>query len=156
MPKPIRYSLVSMLGVGLVATWQAFNVGVESGAEQAFQENSTSAAEPDFVGHWEGSIAGVITLVFHITESDGTYYSTLDVPQQDLAGRVMDSTTIDGTKLRITFDLIGGVFAGEMLDDGTIAGTWRQAHGGDPFALNLRQRGSESLAPAEAPGRVPG
>lgn len=98
----------------------------------------------DFVGDWEGLIAGQLTMIFHITETEGELSATLDVPQQNTTGLPMDSVTVDGTTVRMTLDIVGGAYEGTLQEDGTIAGTWTQTAAPQPQELNLARQGDDS------------
>jgi len=105
---------------------------------------AVTSAPDDFVGDWEGLIAGQLTMVFHITQEDGAFSATLDVPQQNTAGLAMDSVTFEGETVRMTLDMIGGVYEGTLQDDGTIEGEWTQTAAPQPQVLNLSRQTDES------------
>ena len=102
------------------------------------------SAQEEVVGDWDGMIAGQLQMIFHITATDGALAATLDVPMQNAAGLPMDSVTFDGTKLRLTMDMIGGVYEGTLLEDGTIEGQWSQTAAPQPQALNLKRMADDS------------
>lgn len=105
---------------------------------------SPAAAQDGIVGTWEGLIAGQLTMIFHITEEDGSLSATLDVPQQNTTGLPMDTVTFDGTQVRMTLDLVGGVYEGTLQEDGTVAGQWTQTAAPQPQTLDLTRRAEDS------------
>ena len=98
------------------------------------------SAQAEFVGDWKGLIAGQLTMVFHIVETDGELSATLDVPQQNAAGVPMSAVTVDGTSLVMTLDSVGGKYTGELMDDGSIEGQWTQTGAPQPQSLNLSRQ----------------
>lgn len=101
-------------------------------------------AQDDITGSWEGLIAGQLTMIFNIAEADGVLSATLDVPAQNAADLPLDSITWDGASLRMTLDMVGGVYEGTLQDDGTIAGQWNQTGATEPQDLNLARKSDES------------
>ena len=104
----------------------------------------TATAQESIEGSWSGTLGGQIELVFNVAATDDGYSSTLDVPVQNLKDHPMASTTFDGTNLRIEFAEVGGVYEGELQEDGTIAGTWVQTAAPNPQPLNLTRQADES------------
>lgn len=93
----------------------------------------------DFTGDWKGAISvqGVsLELIFHITEADGTYSSTLDVPMQGATGIPIDKTEVDENLLNITSNAMQATFTGSLAAD-SIVGTFKQA--GMDFPLTLKK-----------------
>ncbi len=91
----------------------------------------------NFSGDWKGAISvqGIsLELIFHITESDGAYSTTLDVPMQGAAGVPVEKTEISGNQITLTMAALGANFEGTLTDN-TIAGTFKQM--GQDFPLNL-------------------
>lgn len=89
-------------------------------------------------GSWRGTLdMGVqkLRLVFNITETDGsTYESTMDSPDQGVAGIPVGTTSFDGRIVRISDDTMGLSYEGE-LGDGIINGTFMQGGLNIPLAL---------------------
>ncbi len=82
----------------------------------------------NFVGDWKGAISvqGVnLELIFHISETDGQYTSTLDVPMQGASGVPVDKTEVNGNQLNINIAAIGATYEGK-LEESTITGTFKQ------------------------------
>lgn len=91
----------------------------------------------NFLGDWKGSISiqGVsLELIFRITESNGIYASTLDVPMQGASGIAVDKTEIVGDELKIAITAIGASYAGKLQDE-KIAGVFKQMGAELPLEL---------------------
>ena len=90
-------------------------------------------------GSWLGKLKtqGVeLRLVFNISKaSDNTLKSTLDSPDQGAKGIPLGKTTWDGKSLNIEAANMAASFAGSMINDSTIDGTWTQAGVGYPIKM---------------------
>lgn len=90
-----------------------------------------------FVGDWKGAISmqgTSLELVFHISEQDGVYTSTLDVPMQGATGIPVDKTEITGDELKITIAAIGASYEGTLTDN-KLSGTFKQMGAELPLEL---------------------
>lgn len=99
----------------------------------------TNINAQNVAGDWKGalSVQGVnLDLIFHITEKDGVYASTLDVPLQNAMGLPIEKTEVNGKEVKITASAIGAVYTG-TLDAESITGTFNQA--GMSFPLILKK-----------------
>lgn len=92
-----------------------------------------------FAGDWKGAISvqGIeLELIFHITEDNGTYATTLDVPMQGATGIPVEKTEVDGSKLSLAMTALQATFEG-TLNAESIEGTFKQM--GQDFPLNLKR-----------------
>jgi dipeptidyl aminopeptidase/acylaminoacyl peptidase len=88
-------------------------------------------------GDWKGTleVQGMqLELIFHISETDGVYSATLDVPLQGAAGLPFEITTFTGKQLTISSAQMGMMYTG-TLEGVTITGNFKQA--GMEFPLIL-------------------
>ncbi|MFA6831365.1 MAG: S9 family peptidase [Bacteroidaceae bacterium] len=98
----------------------------------------TTIDAQNFAADWKGTIAVNGTnmeLIFHITEQDGNYTSTMDVPLQKAMGIPMDKTEVTGNELKINASSMGISYSGVMQSD-SISGTFVQAGMNLPLVLN--------------------
>lgn len=92
-----------------------------------------------FAGDWKGAISvqGIeLELVFHITEDNGSYTTTLDVPMQGATGIPVEKTEVDGNKLSLGMTALQATFEG-TLNTENIEGTFKQM--GMDFPLILKK-----------------
>jgi hypothetical protein len=95
------------------------------------------------VGTWEGSSTlptpdgGEVTLriAFHLKATEDGYTSTMDSPDQNAFDLPTTSTTFTEKKLVIKKDDIMFEYAGTLVDDKNVNGSFTQA--GMEFELNL-------------------
>ena len=81
-----------------------------------------------FAGDWKGAISvqGMkLELIFHITEDNGLYTTTLDVPMQGATGIPVDKTEVTGSKLEFTMSAMGATYEGTLTAD-SISGIFKQ------------------------------
>ncbi len=106
---------------------------------------SVRAAERDPVGHWQGSLQGMVRLVLHVERrDDGSLAGTLDSPDQGAMGLRLDSLAFAGDSLRCSLHAAGGGYAARMNATGdTLHGTWSQLGQSMPLVL------ARTSAPAE-------
>lgn len=101
---------------------------------------SSVAAAQDIAGMWHGELnlpAGTLRLVFHIEcREAGMYVSTLDSPDQGVAGIRTASTTFRDSLLEIRIPAINALYRGKYGKGDSITGTFTQ---GMPFALCLKK-----------------
>jgi uncharacterized protein len=95
----------------------------------------------DATGSWLGSIrTGAIELriVFNISlASADSLIATLDSPDQGAKNIKLGKVTLEGSKIEIAAPGIAGMYNGEMKNDSTMDGTWKQA--GQSFPLNMKK-----------------
>ena len=90
-------------------------------------------------GDWKGTlnVQGMeMELIFHITETDGAYSATLDVPLQGAAGINIETVAFDGDQVTISSAMLQASYKGTLAGE-TIEGTFEQA--GMSFPLNLEK-----------------
>lgn len=88
-------------------------------------------------GDWKGklSIQGFeLELVFHITETDGSYTTTMDVPAQGATGIPTEETKFENNKVKIAAAALQMTYEGTLNGD-EITGEFAQA--GTTLPLNL-------------------
>ena len=106
---------------------------------------SFQAWSQDAVGSWKGTLTVQGTempLLFHVTQTDGVYTSTMDSPTQSATDIPMDETTFANKELTIQFKQAGIKYVGQL--EGTkISGIFFQ--GGMEFPLLLEK--SEKTIP---------
>ncbi len=91
-----------------------------------------------FVGDWKGAISvqGIeLELIFHITEDNGTYATTLDIPMQGAAGIPVEKIEVDGSKLSLDMAALQATYEG-TLNAESIEGTFKQMGQEFPLTLN--------------------
>lgn len=103
-------------------------------------------------GTWEGALkfpAQTVRFVLHISGTDDHLTTTFDSPDQGAWGFKVDSITLSGPVL--TFIVRRGdiAFAGNLMSDGTIVGTFTQHGTGIPLVL-ARSAGVSHTAPETA------
>ena len=95
----------------------------------------------DISGDWQGPLMtpmGELRLVVHCTKQpDGTYKGIMDSPDQAMMGAVLDTITLDGSKVHFTLNVAKGVFDGSLKGNGSISGTWVQGTGSQKMPLTL-------------------
>lgn len=82
-----------------------------------------------FQGDWKGEIdvQGMkLEIIFHITEDNGTYTSTMDVPMQGAAGLPVDKTEVSGQEITLSLSSFQIKYSGTLAGD-TISGNFEQA-----------------------------
>ena len=95
------------------------------------------SANAQITGDWKGalSVGGMsMELVIHITESDGTYSATLDVPMQGAAGINIETVKFESGQLLLSSSLLSLSYKGTLVGE-TIEGTFEQ--GGMSLPLNF-------------------
>jgi pimeloyl-ACP methyl ester carboxylesterase len=100
---------------------------------------ASSVLGQDITGQWNGllNVQGMkLRLVFHITQTDQGYSSTMDSPDQGAAGIPMSSTVFENPKLTLKMVNAAIEYEGE-LKDGQITGTFKQQ--GMSFPMDLKR-----------------
>lgn len=87
------------------------------------------SAHAQLAGDWKGEIdvQGMkLEIIFHITEDNGTYTSTMDVPMQGAAGLPVDKTEVSGQEITLSLSSFQIKYSGTLAGD-TINGNFEQA-----------------------------
>lgn len=109
------------------------------------------ASAQDISGTWKGalSVQGMeLPLAFNISESDGTYTTTLDSPKQAAFGIPMDTTTFEDNKLTISQNQMGMEYTA-TLTDGIFKGTFKQSGQVFPLDLTKGEKEVKKIKPQE-------
>ncbi|MDR0542597.1 MAG: S9 family peptidase, partial [Dysgonamonadaceae bacterium] len=80
-------------------------------------------------GDWKGtlSVQGInLEIIFHISETDGTYSTTMDIPLQGATGIQVETTQFAGNELTVSSAQFGLSYKG-TLDGETITGNFSQS-----------------------------
>lgn len=97
----------------------------------------------DITGNWNGilNIQGTkLRLVFHVTQSEKGYHSTMDSPDQGAIGIPVTSTSFENSVLKIEIPSAKIQYKGTLNKENIFAGTFIQA--GKSFPLNLKKKKS--------------
>lgn len=97
----------------------------------------TSLNAQNFIGDWKGqlSVQGMqMEVIFHISEKDNQFMTTLDVPMQGAAGIPLDKTEVNGADITIAASKMGINFKGQLKEK-TIEGVFKQAGMDLPLTL---------------------
>ncbi|HTW58454.1 MAG TPA: hypothetical protein VMD99_09995 [Terriglobales bacterium] len=101
------------------------------------------AGAQDITGDWQGTWTtgmGELRLVLHITKAaDGTLKATIDSPDQAMGGAPLDSISIEGSKVRFTFNIAKGTFEGNLKGNGSISGNWIQGTPPNKYPLTFNK-----------------
>ncbi len=111
----------------------------------------TLAGKP-FVGIWQGTLSPPqgegLRLLFHIKSNlDGTYFATLDSPDQGATGIPARAVSTDKKAIRINVATIGAEFIGSLQADGSIDGKWIQRGISLPLAFKRVEKAVEVVRP---------
>jgi len=90
------------------------------------------------LGDWKGSlnVQGMeLELIFHITENDGAYSATMDVPMQGATGIGIETVTFDNNQVTLSSSTMQATFKG-TIEGETIDGTFEQAGMSFPLVLS--------------------
>lgn len=94
----------------------------------------------DADGDWEGTLAGQLRLVLHVTTYDDGVSGTLDSPDQGALGMPITSITRNGSSVQFELRQIAGGFAGTLSADlTTLTGTWTQLGNSTPLVFNRKK-----------------
>lgn len=102
-----------------------------------------------FIGTWEGKLnVGIeLRIVFHIKQqTDGSFKSTADSPDQSAYGLKCDTTILSGNELTIQMLDLGASYTGKMIDDSTMEGFFTQ-RAEFPLALKKVEKITERKRP---------
>jgi hypothetical protein len=86
-----------------------------------------TAQAQDITGDWLGMLPrgqGVLRIVMHITKTDGSLKAVLDSPDQNMAGLVADSVSLDGNKLKWSASVAKITYEGTVKGGNSINGNW--------------------------------
>lgn len=100
---------------------------------------SIMTVNAQIVGDWKGklSVQGFeLELIFHITETNGTYATTMDIPMQGAMGIPTEATTFENNAVKINIPAAQMTYEGTLSGD-NIAGTMNM--GGQAIPLNLER-----------------
>jgi dipeptidyl aminopeptidase/acylaminoacyl peptidase len=115
----------------------------------------TTTVKAQITGDWKGTldVQGMqLEVIFHITEANGAYAATLDVPLQGAAGFPVESTTFADNQLTLAASQLGLSYKG-TLEGETITGSFSQSGLELPLVLNKFESklpGDPSLVSSEA------
>lgn len=111
------------------------------------------ASAAGIMGSWQGSLVvpgGSLRVVFNITEnSDKTFTATMDSPDQNAKGIPVDEVKLSGDSVMLKASSIGGSYAGKLVSDSAMDGTWTQSGGAFPLALTRLTKPIEINRPQE-------
>lgn len=112
-------------------------------------------ANAQIAGDWKGklSVQGFeLEMIFHITETDGVYTTTMDVPAQGASGIPTDKTEFENNQLKLSAPMLQMKYEGTLNGD-EITGNFAQAGSTLPLTLvrfENKQPGDPSLPSSEA------
>ena len=89
-------------------------------------------------GTWQGVLSlptQTVRFVLHITGDDNHLEATDDAPDQAVWGTKIDSITLSGPVLTFEINQVAVKFVGNLMSDGTIAGTYTQRGAAFPLLL---------------------
>jgi len=94
-------------------------------------------AERDPVGHWQGSLQGMLRIVVHVERTaEGALRGTMDSPDQGAMGLALDSLVVTEDSLRFELRRVRGGYAARWDATGdTLVGSWNQSGMSLPLAL---------------------
>lgn len=121
----------------------------------SFLLSNTIAQQKDLSGVWSGKLelpnTMKLTVVFNISiNSDGTYTSTLDSPDQGAKGIQTESTLVFGDSIIISVPAIMGSYKGKInFEEMKIEGKWSQGGMNLDFTVNKVDKVEEVKRPQE-------
>lgn len=92
----------------------------------------------NIVGDWKGTLdvqGTKLEIIFHVTETEGTYATTMDVPMQGASGIPLDKTELTDNKFSFSSIQMQMEFEG-LLSKEEIVGTFKQMGMEFPLTLN--------------------
>ena len=113
----------------------------------------TTTFAQNISGDWYGSLKVMGThlpLVFHITETDTSYTTTMDSPSQKGFGIPVTATRFEKDTLKLDLKNIGGSYRG-VLHNGEITGTFTQLGNSFPLVLGREATAVEPLKRPQEP-----
>lgn len=112
-------------------------------------------ANAQIAGDWKGklSVQGFeLEVIFHITDTDGTYATTMDVPAQGAAGLPTDKTEFVNNQLKLSSSMLQMTYEGTLNGD-EVTGNFTQAGSTLPLTLTRFENklpGDPSLPSSDA------
>lgn len=100
---------------------------------------SIMTVNAQIAGDWKGklSVQGFeLELIFHVTETDGVYATTMDIPMQGATGIPTEATTFENNVIKISASAMQMSYEGTLNGD-EITGNFAQA--GQAMPLNLER-----------------
>jgi hypothetical protein len=111
------------------------------------------ASAVGIAGSWQGSLivpGGSLRVVFNITEKpDKTLTATMDSPDQGAKGIPVDEVRLSGDSVVLKANSIPGSYAGKLVSDSAIEGTWTQGGGALPLTMTRLDKPIEINRPQE-------
>ncbi len=111
------------------------------------------ASAAGITGSWQGSLVvpgGSLRVVFNITEKpDKTLTATMDSPDQGAKGIPVDEVKLSRDSVILKASSIGGSYAGKLVSDSAMDGTWTQGGGAFPLAMTRLAKPIEINRPQE-------
>ncbi len=106
------------------------------------ERDYTPRAGSDLQGYWKGATQigpTALPVVFKFSEpTDGQFVAELDSPDQGANNLVVSAVTYEKPAVHVEIGSVGGVFDGELADDGMeIKGSWSQA--GQKLPLTIKR-----------------
>ena len=124
---------------GGMLRWAGMTRSLRGIAVAALSLGAARAAGLD--GYWQGTLETAserLRVVFRIAKAGEGYSAALDSLDQGISGIVVDSATLQDRRVRLEVKTLGGIYAGQLSDDGRqIAGEWTQ--GRTTLLLMLRR-----------------
>jgi pimeloyl-ACP methyl ester carboxylesterase len=118
-----------------------------------FVSYTLATAQPGIEGSWQGTLTvpgASLRVVFNIAKGpEGTFTATMGIPDQSAKAIQVDQVTLTETHLLLELKAIMGSFEGDIADQKSITGNWKQ--GGASFPLTLQRSETSASAPAPAP-----
>ena len=119
---------------------------------------AAAAADSPAAGHWDGEIAvpgQPLKVIIDLTEKDGQWTGTIDIPAQGLSGFALSKINVKGRKA--TFEMAGvpgtPTFEGTISDDDkSMDGTFSQGGANLKFALKRAAAKQKTSEPKGVPG----
>lgn len=113
-----------------------------TGAAKVYLPDKIPAIPEKFTGKWEGKLetpVGSYTLVFNLSNKDGSAVGTVDSPDQGAMGIPISMISPAENAIKIALKIVSVEFSGKLSEDGkTLTGEWSQ--GGGSFALVLAKK----------------
>ena len=113
---------------------------------------AVSCSTQNIEGEWNGTLnAGAVKLplVINITQNDGVYSATMDIPSQGAKGIPVSAMKFENAKLSFSIATIGVEYEGELKND-SIAGVFKQNGMSFPLTLaRLNEKKAASMRPQE-------
>ncbi len=106
-------------------------------------ENENQSNDNPIIGDWNGAIeiqGTTLRLVYHISETDGVYSSTLDSPDQGAFGIAMDETVVNENEIMISMEKMKMKTTGTFDEvSNTIKGNFNQGPLNLPLTLTREE-----------------